>query len=167
MNLNKRNYPPEHGIRLPTGQMKDLIIALFEKMGMPRQDADLLGQILATNDQRCLFSHGTRQVPYYLQKIKDGAVNPRPQISQVSEAPAALVMDGDDGLGYFPCYQGTQKIIAKAKEGGVAALTTRNHQHFGAASNYTRLALNHACIALSTSAHGPLLKPEDSIFDIV
>ena len=125
MNLNKRNYPPEHGIRLPTGQMKDLIIALFEKVGMPRQDADLLGQILATNDQRCLFSHGTRQAPNYLQKIKEGAVNPRPQISQVSEAPAALVMDGDGGLGYFPCYQGTQKIIAKAKEGGVAALTTR------------------------------------------
>ena len=167
MNLNKRNYPPEHGIRLPTGQMKDLIIALFEKVGMPRQDADLLGQILATNDQRCLFSHGTRQAPNYLQKIKEGAVNPRPQISQVSEAPAALVMDGDGGLGYFPCYQGTQKIIAKAKEGGVAALTTRNHQHFGAASNYTRLALDHGCIALSTSAHGPLLKPEDSIFDIV
>ena len=167
MNLNKRNYPPEHGIRLPTGQMKDLIIALFEKVGMPRQDADLLGQILATNDQRCLFSHGTRQAPNYLQKIKEGAVNPRPQISQVSEAPAALVMDGDGGLGYFPCYQGTQKIIAKAKEGGVAALTTRNHQHFGAASNYTRLALDHDCIALSTSAHGPLLKAENSIFDIV
>lgn len=167
MNLNKRNYPPEHGIRLPAGQMKDLIITLFEKVGMPRRDADLLGKILAANDQRCLFSHGSRQVPTYLQKIMEGAVNPRPQISQVSEAPAALVMDGDGGLGYFPCYQGTKQIIAKAKEGGVAALTTRNHQHFGAASNYTRLALDHDCIALSTSAHGPLLKAENSIFDIV
>ncbi len=137
MNLNKRNYPPEHGIRLPAGEMKGLIVGLFERVGMPRQDAELLGKILAGNDRRCLFSHGTRQVPYYLQKIKDGAVNPRPQISVVSEAPAALVMDGDGGLGYFPCYQGTKKIIAQAKAGGVAALTTRNHQHFGAASNFS------------------------------
>ena len=122
MNLNKRNYPPEHGIRLPVGEMVELIVSLFEKVEMPREDAKLLGDILAGNDLRCLFSHGTRQVPYYLKKIKDGEVNPRPEISVVSEAPAALVMDGGGGLGYFPCHQGTRKIIEKAKAGGVAAL---------------------------------------------
>ena len=167
MNLNKRNYPPDHGIRLPFGEMKELIVNLFEKVGMPREDAELLGQILVGNDQRCLFSHGTRQVPYYLQKIKDGAVNPRPEVSVVSEAPAALVMDGGGGLGYFPCYRGTQKVIEKAKAGGVAALTTRNHQHFGAAGNYTRLAVAHDCIGLSTSSYGDFLKSDKMIFDII
>ena len=72
MNLNKRNYPPEHGIRLPAGEMVRLIVSLFEKVGMPRENAALLGDILTRNDLRCLFSHGTRQVPYYLQKIKGG-----------------------------------------------------------------------------------------------
>ena len=71
MNLNRRNYPPEHGIRLPTEEMKQLIVRLFEKVDMPRQDAELLGGILSSNDQRCLFSHGTRQVPYYLEKITE------------------------------------------------------------------------------------------------
>ncbi len=167
MNLNKRNYPPEHGIRLPAGEMMELIVSLFEKVEMPKEDAELLGDILIRNDLRCLFSHGTRQVPYYLQRIKDGKVNPRPKISVVSEAPAALVMDGDGGLGYFPCYQGTQKIIEKAKAGGVAALTTRNHQHVGAAGNYSRLAVAHDCIGLSASSYGTYINPESMIFDIV
>ncbi len=167
MNLNKRNYPPEHGIRLPAEEMLRLIVSLFKKVGMPREDAELLGDILTGNDLRCLFSHGTRQVPYYLQKIKDGAVNPRPKISVVTEAPAALVMDGDGGLGYFPCYEGTQKIIEKARAGGVAALTTRNHQHVGAASNYARLAVAHDCIGLSVSSYGTYIEPGSMIFDVV
>jgi L-2-hydroxycarboxylate dehydrogenase (NAD+) len=167
MNLNRRNYPPEHGIRLPTEEMKQLIINLFDKVGMALQDAEVLAGILSTNDQRCLFSHGTRQIPYYLKKIKDGAVNPRPQISVVSEAAAALVMDGDGGFGYFPCYAGTQKIIEKAKEVGIAALTTRNHQHFGAASNYSRMAVAHDCIGLSTSSHGGFPKPDELVFEVV
>ena len=167
MNLNKRNYPPEHGSRLPSGEMNGLIVSLFEKVGMPQEDAALLADILTRNDLRCLFSHGTRQVPYYLQKIQNGAVNPCPKISVVSEAPAALVMDGDGGLGYFPCYQGTQKIIEKAKTCGVGALTTRNHHHFGSAGNYSRLAVAHNCIGLSASSHRTYLEPEHMIFDVV
>ena len=72
MNLNRRNYPPDMGIRLPAEEMKALTVRLFEAVGMPVGDAEVLGHILNINDRRCLFSHGTRQVPYYLQKIKDG-----------------------------------------------------------------------------------------------
>lgn len=167
MNLNRRNYPPDHGIRLPVEDMKGLLIKLFEAVGMPIEDATLLSEILSKNDRRCLFSHGSRQVPYYLQKIKDGAVNPRPKITTVSEAPGALTMDGDGGLGYFPCYIGTQKLIEKAKTGGVAVLTTRNHQHFGSAGNYTRLAVAHDCIGIAVSSQRNYIKPENLIFSIV
>lgn len=167
MNLNRRNYPPDHGIRLPAEEMKQLTVRLFEKVGMPVTDAETLAHILNINDRRCLYSHGTRQVPYYLQKINDGAVNPRPQISVVNEAPGALVMDGDGGLGYFPCYEGTKRIIEKAKTCGVAVLTTRNHQHFGSAGNYTRLAIGHDCIGLAASSHRSFLKPDELIYRVV
>jgi LDH2 family malate/lactate/ureidoglycolate dehydrogenase len=167
MNLNRRNYPPDHGIRVPAPNMKSLTIQLFEKIGMPLKDAEVLAHILNINDRRCLFSHGTRQVPYYLQKIKDGHVNPCPDISVVSEAPGALVMDGDGGLGYFPCYEGTKQLIQKAKTCGVAVLTTRNHQHFGSAGNYTRLAVDHDCIGLAVSSHRRHLEPDQMIFSVV
>jgi len=167
MNLNRRNYPPDQGIRLPAEEMKSLTIRLFEKVGMPAADAEVLAHILNINDRRCLFSHGTRQVPYYLQKIQDGDVNPSPNISVVSEAPGALVMDGDGGLGYFPCYEGTKRVIEKAKAGGVAVLTTRNHQHFGSAGNYTRLAIEHDCIGIAMSSHRRFMSPDDVIYRVV
>ncbi|MDP6040210.1 MAG: Ldh family oxidoreductase [Candidatus Latescibacteria bacterium] len=167
MNLNTRNYPPQSGIRVPAEEMKALTVRLFEAVDMTGVDAEVLANILNINDRRCLFSHGTRQVPYYLQRIKDGDVNPRPNISVVSEAPGALVMDGDGGLGYFPCYEGTKRIIEKARQGGVAVLTTRNHQHFGSAGNYTRMAVAADCIGISASSHRTFFKPDSMIYNVV
>ena len=34
MNLNKRNYPPTHGIRVPAGEMEQLVADLFTKVNM-------------------------------------------------------------------------------------------------------------------------------------
>lgn len=167
MNLNKRNYPPEHGIYIPCQVMEDFITALFAAVGMSCQDAGLMATLLTANDRRCLFSHGSKQIPYYLKKIMDGEVNPRPHLSVHNESPAALVMDGDGGLGYFPCYYGTQAIIKKAKDVGIAALTTRNHQHFGAASNYTRMALAQHCIGLATSSYRTTPHTDGMIYDTV
>ena len=164
MNLNKRNYPPESGIRLPAEQMQQLISNLFLAVEMPPEDAELMGQILTANDQRCVFSHGTQATSGYIQKILAGEVNPRPQVKVMRESPGALALDGDGGLGYFPCYRGTLKAIEKARTCGVAALTTYNHFHFGAASNYTRLALAHDCIGMSASSHRSFLSPESSIY---
>ena len=98
MNLNKRNYPPESGIRLPAAEMRTLTLRLFEAVGMGREDAAVLAKILNINDRRCLFSHGTGQVPYYLQKIKDGDVNPRPKISVVSEDMGGHMIPFDEEL---------------------------------------------------------------------
>lgn len=167
MNLNRRNYPPDHGIRVPEKELEALVERLFEKVGMSPQDAQLLAGILTRNNLRCLYSHGTGQVPYYLKKIRDGAVNPRPAVSVVSESPGALVMDGDGGLGYFPCYHGTRKIIDKARACGAAALTTRNHQHFGAAGIYTRMAVACDCIGWSMSSHRGYLDPDALVYNIV
>ena len=167
MNLNRRNYPPEHGIRVPFLDLRQLLARLFEAVDMDPADAALLADILTRNNRRCLYSHGTGQVPYYLEKIRGGEVNPRPEVKVVSEADASLVMDGDGGLGYFPCYRGTERLIEKAKAGGIAALTTRNHQHVGSAGNYTRLALEHDCIGIATSAHRGYPDADGLIFDLV
>ena len=153
MKQKRFNSPPESGIRLPAAEMSRLVAALFERAGTSREDAELMGEILTQNDLRCVFSHGTRRAAGYVRNMLDGDVNPRPAVKVVSESPAALVLDGDGGLGYFPCYRGTEQAVQKAKTCGVAALTTRNHFHFGAAGNYTRQALAHDCIGLSVSSH--------------
>ena len=147
--------------------MEDFATRLFERAGTTREDALLMSELLVANDLRCVFSHGTLQIPEYVRKMVVGDVNPRPELRDVNESAGALVIDGDGGLGYFPCYRGTQRAITKARVSGVAALTTRNHHHFGAAGNYTRLALSAGCIGMAVSSHRTSREAGESIYSTV
>jgi LDH2 family malate/lactate/ureidoglycolate dehydrogenase len=124
-----------------------------------------MAQTLVQNDLRCVFSHGTRKLPDYLPLLLQGQINPRPQVKVVDETPTTAVLDGDGGLGFFPCFQATRMVLAKAVERGVAAATTRNHFHFGAAGNYTRPALDCDCIGLAISAHRFPLDPQNLVLN--
>ena len=167
MRLDRRNYPPEHAIRVPYDALRGLVEELFLAANMAEADAELLATILIRNNQRCIYSHGTGQIPHYLDVIAKGQVNPRPAVRVVNEADSAVVLDGDGGLGYFPCWQGTLLAIEKAKRTGVAALTTRNHHHYGSAGNYTRLAIENDCIGISVSGHRTYLNPENPIGHVI
>ena len=163
MTIPMRNKLPEHGIRIPYEDLLQFVSDLFTRVGMYRHDARLLGELLVRSDMRCVYSHGTRQAPGYLQKIRDGAVNPTPTITVVSESETTVVLDGDGGLGYFPAHQATEIAIAKAKKMGVGIATTRNHFHFGAAGHYSRMAVPHKCIGMAVSAHRYPLDPASTI----
>jgi len=157
------NVPPTSGIRVPSEDMCILVAALFEKAGTCRNDGEFIARLLVQTDLRGVFSHGTQKVPHYIQMMLDGRVNRRPNIRTVSETSTTRILDGDGGLGHFPCYHGTEWAISKAKEHGLAAITTNNHFHFGAAGQYTRMALEYACIGLAASSHRYSLDPENSI----
>ena len=141
----RHNSPPEHGIRVPAAAMRSFMEKLFERAGLSPEDAQLLGGILTGCDLRCVFTHGTQAAASYLRHLRDGEINPRPRIKVVHEAPGALVLDGDGGLGYFPCWRGTEQIIAKAKSCGSAVLTTpqppsfRRRGHLHPAGHRARL----------------------------
>lgn len=148
-----RNQPPAHGIRVPAPAMHSLPAALFEAAGMPAGHAATMGELLVDTDLHCVFSHGTRQIPGYVQMILDGRVNANPRIEVTADFPAGQVLDGDGGMGHLPCHQAALACIAKAKDVGVAAATTSNHFHFGAAGKYTRMALAADCIGIAMSSH--------------
>ena len=118
------NVPPNTGIRLPQEPLRQLVAALFEKAGTSSADAQLMAELLVLTDLRGVHSHGTRQTPGYVNMMREGRVNPQPNITIVSETPTTRVYDGDGGMGHFPCYQGTQWAIEKAKEFGLHQVFT-------------------------------------------
>ena len=149
----------ESCIRIPPGDLREMVAALFAKAGTSSQDAELLARLLVETDLNGVFTHGTRQTPGYVRMMRAGRVNPCPTVRVVRETRTTQVLDGDGGLGHIPCYQGTHWAVARAKEYGTAAVTTGNHHHFGGAGKYTRIALEQDCIGLAVSSHRLQLDP--------
>ena len=119
---------------------------------MPTEDAALMGSILVDSDMRGIFSHGTQMAPAYIDKLLDGSINPRPNIRFIREAGSIRVLDGDGGLGHLACRRGTEWAVDEAKRTGLAAVTTRNHHHVGAAGSYARMAVERDCIGMVISS---------------
>ena len=159
------NQPPRDAIRVPHQQLSQFVVAAGRSVGLPQEKAALLAELLVANDLRGVFSHGTTQIATYARLMRDGRLNPSPDVRVVKDTPVSLVLDGDGGLGYFPCHQGTELLVQKAKHAGIAVMLTRNHGHFGAAGIYARMTLGHDLLCYVTSGHQLLLKPEQPLYD--
>ena len=158
------NIPPDSFIRVTAEEMELFATQLGTAAGLSEPYAQRLAQLLTGNDLRGVFSHGTEQLATYARLMRDGVLNKRPEISVVRETAASLLVDGDGGLGYFPAYEGTLRLIEKVETNDIAVLLTRNHGHFGAAGLYSRLTLEHDLLSFVTSGHQLQLAPGDSIY---
>ena len=157
------NRPPESFTPVPMADLQAFGERVGAAVGMPDGQARLLARLLAENDLRGVFSHGSQNLLQYGRLLRDGRVNAAPAPSLVQETPTSVMVDGDGGLGYFAAVQVTERVIDKAKAIGMAAGVSRNHNHFGAAGIYTRMMLGHDLIGYSTSGHQLDLQPGEPL----
>jgi len=92
--------------------MRDVFIAL----GTPREEAEVIADVLITSDKRGIESHGMgRCKPIYYDRIKAGILNPRTHFEVVRETPTTAVVDGHNGMGHVIAKRCMQMAIDKAK----------------------------------------------------
>ncbi len=165
--MASNNKPPVAGIRVPPPQLRAFVADLFSRVDMPPDRCAEMADYLVRSDLRCVFSHGTSQAPGYARAMREGRINPAPEISVIEDSAAATVVDGDGSLGYFACHEAMKITIRKALTTGTAAATTTNHHHFGAAGTWSRCALDSDCIGLAVSSNRFVPNPERSVLDAV
>jgi L-2-hydroxycarboxylate dehydrogenase (NAD+) len=158
------NVPPPSAIRVAHADLARFVSTAAQAVGLPADKADLLGDMLAGNDARGVFSHGTRQIAAYARLMRDGTLNNRPRVDVVRETATTAVVDGDGGLGYFPSRRAMSLVIEKALASGMAVAQSRNHGHFGAAGLYARMATAHDLLSFVTSGHQLALRRGDPIY---
>jgi LDH2 family malate/lactate/ureidoglycolate dehydrogenase len=157
------NNLPDHYVMVPPEKIKSVVASLAQQTGMPEEKSQFLADLLVKNDLRGVFSHGSRQVATYARIMRDGLINPNPEVKVISENPATLLVDGDGGLGYFPAFRAAELLVEKCRACGIAAAVTRNHGHIGAAGIYSRVLAEHDLIGYVTSGHQLSLNADQSI----
>ncbi|MHB8771868.1 MAG: Ldh family oxidoreductase [Syntrophales bacterium] len=144
-------------VTVDPGKLIRFSAKILRKVGVPEEDAERTAGILVATDLRGIDSHGVAHLgPLYVKRIKEGLINPKPQIKMVSNAQATVVMDGDRGLGFVVGYHAMTEALKRAGQTGAGFVTVRNSTHCGAASTYAMMALpqNMIGIALTTGGRG-------------
>ena len=137
---------------------KDLIefcIKALKQYGLNEGDAQITAEVLAETDAFGTFSHGTKNLRMYLEKIKVGALDPKAQPEVIKEGSAYAIIDAKDAMGMVASYKGMKKAINLAWKSGISFVAVKNSCHFGAAGYYANMAAKEGMIGIAMSNTDP------------
>lgn len=138
----------------------DFMTAVFEKMGVPTEDARLCADVLLESDRRGIESHGcNRFKSIYIDRIKSGILNPVTKIDILKETPTTAVLDANDGMGMVASKKAMDMCIEKAHKYGMGMVAVRNSSHYGIAGYWTGLAAKENMIGISGTNARPSVAP--------
>ena len=135
--------------------LKVFCVSALVQNGMNEQDAAITADVLAGTDALGCFSHGTKNLRMYIEKIKVGALDPKAQPEVVKEGPAFALMDAHDAMGMVASVKGMAKAMDLAKKSGVGFVTMKNSCHFGAAGYYANMAAEQGMVGIAMSNTDP------------
>jgi len=133
--------------------------ALLLAHGVPAQDAATVAACLVSADLRGVDTHGLTRLPGYLDRVRRGLINPRPELAPKRVTPAAATLDGQNGFGFVVGTRAMAEAIAIARELGIGIVSVRRSTHFGMAASYVLQALDAGMISLVFSNASPAMPP--------
>ena len=145
---------------VPWEMVNSFMIDVFKAYGVPEEDAKICADVLLESDRRGIESHGcNRFKPIYLDRIDNGTLLPVTKIDIVKETPTTVVMNANNGMGMVASYRMMEKLIAKAKEYGMAGGAIYNSTHYGIAGYWTTMAEKAGMIGISGTNARPSVAP--------
>ncbi len=139
----------------------------FEAAGLPPADAALVTDNLIQADLRGLGSHGISRVLVYVNRLRGGWVNKRPNVRILHEKPGLLHLDGDNGMGAVVGAKAMDMCIEKARAAGSATCSVQKANHFGIAWFYTQRAVARDMVAVAASNNPPNMAPWGGITPMI
>ena len=131
--------------------------AVFEANGLPAEDARTAARALVKASLRGVDSHGVARVAMYCERLRRGVAKAVPDISVERVAPAAALVDGDDGLGLVVGPRAMAEAIALARECGIGLAGVRRSGHYGMAALYILQAVEAGCVGMALTNASPAL----------
>ncbi len=136
--------------------MGDALVAA----GVPGDDARCIGEVLIESDRRGIDSHGIgRLKPIYIDRIRDGILNPQTTIETIRERKTTAVLDGHNGMGHVVSTRAMTMAIEKAREHGMGMVAVRNSTHYGIAGYYATMATQAGMIGITGTNARPSIAP--------
>ena len=145
---------------IPFAVLEKFMVNVMVKAGIPEADAKIVGDVLLQADKLGFDSHGVNRFKsIYLDRIKEGILNPVTNYQIIKEGPTTAVIDGRNGMGHVIAYNAMKMAIEKAKKFGMGMVTVRNSSHYGFAGYYPLMAVRENMIGITGTNARPSIAP--------
>ena len=134
-------------------------VRLFCKLGLSDHDASISADVLVRADLRGIKSHGVSRIKRYTDGIVSGLMKPDTKPELIRDRGAAFVMSANGAMGQPAAYTAMSLAISRAAEYGMSCGCLRDSNHFGIASFYSMMALDHDMIGFCLTNTAALSVP--------
>ncbi|MBN2665854.1 MAG: Ldh family oxidoreductase [Bacteroidales bacterium] len=133
---------------------------VLQRAGVPEDDARIVADVLITADKLGFDTHGVNRLKtIYLDRIRDGILNPVTVTGVLRESPATAVIDGHNGMGHVISCKAMEMAIDKAGKYGMGMVAVRNSTHYGFAGYYPLMAVKKNMIGITGTNARPSIAP--------
>src|SRR5437773_713798 len=108
--------------------------AILQGAGVPRRKAEIAAACLVYANLRGVDSHGIQLLPFYIDQLLAGEMDPLADGEVIMESGACLHFDGKNGLGQWVAAQCCDHAIRLARTHGIGMAVAKESNHFGAAA---------------------------------
>lgn len=123
---------PEAHVVIGAEPLEEYVERLMAAVGVPGSVARLVAESLVAANLRGVDSHGVQLVPYYVEQVEHGDMDPVGEGRVVSESGSCLTYDAENCVGQRTAEICTAHAIRLAKEHGTSLVVAREGNHFGA-----------------------------------
>lgn len=131
---------------------------LLVAAGMDSAKAATSAHAIVASDRWGIGSHGLMRLPFYLDRLKAGGINPKAELKKVTDMPGLVIFDGEDGLGHWQIQQASHLAAERAKVQGIAAVGIGRSSHCGALGIYVWPMIDAGLVGIAFST-GPAVMP--------
>lgn len=144
---------------MPWKQLYEFTREVFVRVGLYPEDAEVEANALLWANLRGIDSHGVLRIPWYVENVDTGMMNPRPSIQIIKETPAALFIEADRAMGPVATVFVVDLVVKKAKEAGLCWALIRNITHQGALGYYTQIMAERDMVGIVFVCDYPNMAP--------
>jgi uncharacterized oxidoreductase len=130
-------------------KLRKFSIDIFEGVGVPYTEAEIVSDHLVDASLAGLDSHGVLRIPQYVNAIQvERKIVPGAKLEIVRDTTSGLLINGNFGFGQVIAHQAMELAIQKARETAISAVSVYNCFHTGRLGSYTAMAADEGLIGM-------------------
>jgi LDH2 family malate/lactate/ureidoglycolate dehydrogenase len=127
--------------------------------GVPPQKASVAAACLVASNLRGVDSHGIQLLPFYIDQLLAGELDPVADGRVISESGACLHFDGQNAIGQWVAQTCCEHAIRIARQNGVGLVIAKDSNHFGAAAWWAQKIRDAGQIGIVMCNASPIVPP--------
>jgi LDH2 family malate/lactate/ureidoglycolate dehydrogenase len=144
---------------LPVDTLTRFCEAILEGAGVPPHKARVTAACLVASNLRGVDSHGIQLLPFYVDQLLAGEMDPHTDGRVINEFGGTLHFDGQNGLGQWVAETCCGHAIRLARSNGIGFVVAKESNHFGAAAWWAQKMREAGQIGIVVCNASPIVPP--------